>query len=87
MALKSGKSIDGPLIINKWTIFHLLSGFAWDKVDIYSASWGPDDNGVTVEGPGRLATEALERGILKVTMLRSLNDTYLPTLNDSYHLG
>ncbi|RVE44747.1 hypothetical protein evm_010599 [Chilo suppressalis] len=40
-------------------------GFAWDKVDIYSASWGPNDDGRTVEGPGRLANQAFERGITK----------------------
>lgn len=38
-------------------------GYALDKVDIYSASWGPNDDGRTVEGPGRLATEAFKRGI------------------------
>ncbi|XP_023717967.1 neuroendocrine convertase 1 isoform X2 [Cryptotermes secundus] len=38
-------------------------GYAFDKVDIYSASWGPNDDGKTVEGPGRLAQEAIERGI------------------------
>lgn len=31
-------------------------------VDIYSASWGPADNGETVDGPKRLAQEALIRG-------------------------
>ncbi|XP_046966738.1 neuroendocrine convertase 1-like [Vanessa cardui] len=40
-------------------------GYAWDKVDIYSASWGPSDDGKTVEGPGRLAIEAFKRGIEK----------------------
>ncbi|XP_063829835.1 neuroendocrine convertase 1-like [Ostrinia nubilalis] len=40
-------------------------GYAWDKVDIYSASWGPSDDGRTVEGPGRLANEAFERGVTK----------------------
>ncbi|KAJ0174969.1 hypothetical protein K1T71_009110 [Dendrolimus kikuchii] len=39
--------------------------YAADKVDIYSASWGPNDDGRTVEGPGRLAAEAFERGITK----------------------
>ncbi|XP_047121260.1 neuroendocrine convertase 1-like [Schistocerca piceifrons] len=38
-------------------------GWAHQLVDIYSASWGPNDDGRTVEGPGRLATEAIERGI------------------------
>nr|CAD7587377.1 unnamed protein product [Timema genevievae] len=38
-------------------------GYAYDKVDIYSASWGPNDDGKTVEGPGTLALEAIERGV------------------------
>lgn len=41
-------------------------GHAIDLVDIYSASWGPNDDGKTVDGPGRLAKEAMERGILEV---------------------
>ncbi|XP_067665246.1 neuroendocrine convertase 1-like isoform X1 [Haliotis asinina] len=32
-------------------------------VDIYSASWGPNDDGLTVEGPGKLAKQAFERGV------------------------
>lgn len=40
-------------------------GYAWDKVDIYSASWGPRDDGTIVEGPGRLAAAAIYRGITK----------------------
>ncbi|XP_073960255.1 neuroendocrine convertase 1-like isoform X2 [Choristoneura fumiferana] len=51
--------------------------YAWEKVDIYSASWGPNDDGRTVEGPGRLASQALERGVAKAT-----TDT-----NDSCTLG
>ncbi|UJR15817.1 hypothetical protein I4U23_002746 [Adineta vaga] len=35
-----------------------------DHVDIYSASWGPDDNGLVVDGPGILATNAFEKGAL-----------------------
>lgn len=45
-------------------------GFNPDHVDIYSASWGPNDDGKTVEGPGRLAQKAFEYGIQKVN-----NDT------------
>lgn len=41
-------------------------GFNPDHVDIYSASWGPNDDGKTVEGPGRLAQKAFEYGIQKV---------------------
>ena len=28
-------------------------------IDIYSASWGPDDDGRTVDGPGPLTRQAL----------------------------
>jgi len=34
-----------------------------DHVDIYSASWGPNDDGKTTEGPGILATKAIDLGI------------------------
>lgn len=44
-------------------------GFNPDHVDIYSASWGPNDDGKTVEGPGRLAQKAFEFGIQKVKNL------------------
>ncbi|XP_053228322.1 proprotein convertase subtilisin/kexin type 4-like isoform X2 [Podarcis raffonei] len=33
-------------------------------IDIYSASWGPEDDGKTVDGPGILATEAFHKGII-----------------------
>ena len=31
-------------------------------IDIYSSSWGPQDDGETVEGPGFLTQTALEYG-------------------------
>ncbi|KAJ3074065.1 hypothetical protein HDU98_012184, partial [Podochytrium sp. JEL0797] len=31
--------------------------------DIYSSSWGPDDDGESVDGPGRLSMKALETGV------------------------
>lgn len=31
-------------------------------VDIFSSSWGPPDDGLSVEGPGALATKALQHG-------------------------
>ena len=34
-------------------------------VDIYSASWGPDDDGQTVDGPGPLTRRAIEEGVTK----------------------
>ena len=39
--------------------------FNRDHIDIYSASWGPDDDGMTVDGPGPLAKTALEDGAKK----------------------
>lgn len=41
-------------------------------VDIYSASWGPNDDGQTVEGPGKLAKQAFEKGIKEVKVGSSL---------------
>lgn len=37
-----------------------------DHIDIYSASWGPEDDGKTVDGPGPLAKRAFINGIMKV---------------------
>ena len=35
-------------------------------IDVYSASWGPDDDGRTVDGPARLAKKAFYDGIIQV---------------------
>ena len=32
-------------------------------IDIYSASWGPEDDGKTVDGPGPLAKKAFIDGV------------------------
>ncbi|XP_004372698.1 proprotein convertase subtilisin/kexin type 6 [Trichechus manatus latirostris] len=40
-------------------------GIRPNYIDIYSASWGPDDDGKTVDGPGRLAKQAFQYGIKK----------------------
>lgn len=34
-----------------------------DHIDIYSASWGPEDDGKTVDGPGPLAKKAFINGV------------------------
>lgn len=39
-------------------------------IHIYSASWGPEDDGMTVDGPGILAMEAFYRGIVHVSSVR-----------------
>ena len=31
-------------------------------VDIYSISWGPDDDGISLDGPGPLTKRALKEG-------------------------
>lgn len=36
-------------------------------IHIYSASWGPEDDGRTVDGPGLLTREAFRRGVTKVS--------------------
>eukprot|EP00126_Sphaerothecum_destruens_P002713 Sdes_comp16135_c0_seq1m5379 len=36
---------------------------AIDQVDIYSSSWGPNDDGATVEGPLQLARRSIELGV------------------------
>uniref|UniRef100_A0A670YFA4 SPC3 n=1 Tax=Pseudonaja textilis TaxID=8673 RepID=A0A670YFA4_PSETE len=36
-----------------------------EYIHVYSASWGPDDDGRTVDGPGPLAKQAFEHGIKK----------------------
>ncbi|GIY43276.1 furin-like protease 2 [Caerostris darwini] len=36
-----------------------------DHIHIYSASWGPEDDGKTVDGPGKLAKVAFKEGISK----------------------
>lgn len=35
-------------------------------IDIYSASWGPDDDGRTVDGPAKQAKAAFKKGIIQV---------------------
>ena len=34
-----------------------------NHIDIYSASWGPEDDGMTVDGPGPLARRAFIYGV------------------------
>ena len=34
-------------------------------IDIYSASWGPEDDGRTVDGPGPLAKRAFLNGVTR----------------------
>lgn len=38
-------------------------------IDIYSASWGPTDDGKTVDGPRELTLQAMADGVNKVPKL------------------
>ncbi len=44
---------------------HSLS-FNMNYIDIYSASWGPEDLGNDLDGPGTLAKKAFVEGVTKV---------------------
>lgn len=39
-------------------------------IDIYSASWGPEDDGKTVDGPGPLARRAFIYGVTSVSAVQ-----------------
>ena len=43
-------------------------GFRSDVIQVYSNSWGPNDNGFTVQGPSPLSYEALHEGITNVSL-------------------
>lgn len=53
--------------------------YALDKVDVFSASWGPNDNGEVVDGPGRIAQLAFLKGISKVWVCLAVKPVELLT--------
>ncbi|XP_040393654.1 proprotein convertase subtilisin/kexin type 4 isoform X2 [Cygnus olor] len=56
------RMLDGPImdIVEAQSL-----GLRPQHIHIYSASWGPMDDGRTVDGPGVLAAEAFYRGVTK----------------------
>jgi len=42
-------------------------------IHIYSASWGPEDDGKSLDGPAKLAKEAFLQGITKVSKFMCLD--------------
>uniref|UniRef100_A0A8B9E2E8 Proprotein convertase subtilisin/kexin type 4 n=1 Tax=Anser cygnoides TaxID=8845 RepID=A0A8B9E2E8_ANSCY len=56
------RMLDGPImdIVEAQAL-----GLRPQHIHIYSASWGPTDDGRTVDGPGVLAAEAFYRGVTK----------------------
>ncbi|KOC66569.1 Neuroendocrine convertase 1 [Habropoda laboriosa] len=58
-------SIGGIKLLDDWVTDRVEGealGYKRELVDIYTASWGPADDGRSLAAPGRLATKALERG-------------------------
>lgn len=47
-------------------------------IHIYSASWGPEDDGKSLDGPAKLAKEAFLQGVTKVSRISLA--CYLPFL-------
>ena len=42
----------------------IAMNYKYQDIDIYSCSWGPTDDGVRLEKPGRLLSLALENGVV-----------------------
>ena len=51
--------------------------YANSIVDIYSNSWGPRDDGVTIDGPGNLTRLALQSGANEVCIQRFIEQNYV----------
>lgn len=51
-----------------------------DLIDIYSASWGPTDDGKTVDGPRNATMRAIVRGVNEVCIAASPYHPYPLTL-------
>lgn len=50
-------------------------------IDIYSASWGPTDDGKTVDGPRNATMRAIVRGVNEVNYFTTIKEgsiSYLP---------
>ncbi|XP_029657397.1 neuroendocrine convertase 1 [Octopus sinensis] len=54
------RMLDGPITDS---LEARALGFNHKYIDIYSASWGPLDNGMTLDGPGTLSRKAMELSI------------------------
>ncbi len=51
-----------------------------DKIHIYSASWGPTDDGKTVDGPRNATMRAIVRGVNEVIVCATDTLPYLTRL-------
>lgn len=64
LSLPGIRMLDQPFmtdIIEASSISHMPQ-----TIDIYSASWGPTDDGKTVDGPRELTLQAMADGVNKV---------------------
>ena len=50
-------------------------------IDIYSASWGPTDDGKTVDGPRNLTMRAIVNGVNNVGVFISCFHLFLSIIN------
>eukprot|EP00833_Pecoramyces_ruminatium_P001279 jgi/Orpsp1_1/1175311/evm.model.c7180000053378.2 len=63
-----GAKIAGERLISSMTTDSMEAtalNYKFQINDIYSNSWGPNDDGETLEGPGTLCGKALENGVIK----------------------
>ncbi|ORY24166.1 hypothetical protein LY90DRAFT_428980, partial [Neocallimastix californiae] len=63
-----GAKIAGERLISTMTTDSMEAtalNYKFQINDIYSNSWGPNDDGATLEGPGHLCGKALENGVIK----------------------
>ena len=65
--------IVGIQVLEQHDVSHLASineaaalSFRSQYIDIYTSSWGPADDGKTVDGPTWATRKGIENGILKV---------------------
>jgi proprotein convertase subtilisin/kexin type 5 len=54
-----------------------------EHIAIYSASWGPEDDGKTVDGPGPLARRAFINGVTTVNKIFDSLEKSFPRQQDS----
>lgn len=62
--------LDGPLmdILEAAALTHKVQ-----DVDVFVSSWGPEDDGKDLDGPGPLAMEALLHGVTKVSVRANIS--------------
>ena len=61
--------------------------FRPEHIDIYSSSWGPDDDGRTVDGPGPLAQKAFKDGMILALLIYFSLLSFIESLRRSTEHG